>query len=47
MPLTPLGNIKVYVKEVEFTTIKLGNLYFPSLDIKGRYLIQYEYKNEF
>uniref|UniRef100_UPI000563B826 hypothetical protein n=1 Tax=Ureibacillus sinduriensis TaxID=561440 RepID=UPI000563B826 len=49
MLLTPLGNIKLYVnnEEVEFTTIKLDNdLHFPSSDIKGRFLIQYEYKNE-
>lgn len=49
MLLTPLGNIKLYVnnEEVEFTAIKLGKLYFSSSDIKGRFLIQYEYKNEF
>lgn len=47
MLLTPLGNIKVLVnnEEVEFTASKLGDLHFPSPDLKGRFLIEYDYKN--
>ncbi|WP_052129865.1 hypothetical protein [Ureibacillus sinduriensis] len=50
MLVTPLGNIKVYVNNegVDFTAIKLVNdLHFPNSDIKGRFLIQYEYRNDY
>ncbi len=49
MLLMPFGNIKLYVnnEEKEFTAIKLDNLYFLGSYIKGRFLIQYEYKNEY
>lgn len=45
---TPLGNIQLFVNngEVAFTAIKLGDLHFSNSAIKGRYLIEYEYKSE-
>ncbi|GGA15455.1 hypothetical protein [Psychrobacillus lasiicapitis] len=44
---TPLGAMKLFIngEEVGFTAIKLDlELHCP--DVSGRYLIQYEYKNE-
>lgn len=49
MLLTPLGPIKIFVndKEIEFTAIKLDTLEVHCPDVNGRYLIEYEYKNQF
>lgn len=49
MLLTPVGAIKLFVngKEIPFTAIKLNNSDLHCPDVNGRFLIQYEYKNEF
>jgi hypothetical protein len=46
--MTPLGAVKIFVNdyEVEFTAIKMDNLDPHCPDVNGRFLIQYEYKNE-
>lgn len=49
MLITPLGAVKVFVNdlEVEFTAMNMDNLDSHCPDVNGRFLIQYEYKNEF
>lgn len=49
MLMTPLGAVQVFVNdnEVEFTAIKMDNLDPHCPDVNGRFLIQYEYKNQF